>query len=345
MTDFVLQISDWYRLNSRNLPWRTTKNAYFIWLSEVILQQTRVDQGLSYYHKFVQNFPTIFDLANADEADVLKNWQGLGYYSRARNLHQTAKQVVELYNGEFPANYNDLLKLKGIGPYTAAAIASFAFDLPHAVVDGNVYRILSRYFGIDEAIDTTIGKKTFQALADELIPEQQAALFNQSIMEFGSLACTPSNPDCQNCILFETCASGKSDLANTRPLKSKKTKVRDRYFHYFHIEFEGKIALQKRIGKDVWHALYEFPMIETETTNLNETAIQDWGIKLTAPSFTSKHVLSHQRIHAEFYLLEQKDLNPAILSSFNFVEINQFDNYPIHRLMERYWEFHSEKKK
>lgn len=345
MTDFVLQISDWYRLNSRDLPWRRTKNAYFIWLSEVILQQTRVDQGLSYYQKFVKNFPSIHDLANADEAEVLKNWQGLGYYSRARNLHKTAQQVVELYNGTFPADYQALLKLKGIGPYTAAAIASFAFDLPHAVVDGNVYRILSRYFGIDEPIDSTTGKKIFQNIANELIPHDQAALFNQSIMEFGSLACTPSNPDCENCVLFASCASGRSGLATTRPVKSKKTKVRDRYFHYFHLEKDGEVALYKRTAKDVWKSLYEFPMVETITPNLELEQVSKWFNETPSACFTSKHILSHQRIHAYFYKIEAKELLSLDQTDFRFVHVNDFDDYPIHRLMERYWEFQATKSK
>lgn len=340
MTDFVLQITDWYRQNSRDLPWRSTKNAYFIWLSEVILQQTRVDQGRSYYEKFVAEFPIIDLLAAAEEEKVLKLWQGLGYYSRARNLHRTAKLVVEHFNGTFPANYKELLSLKGIGPYTAAAIASFAYDLPHAVVDGNVYRVLSRYFGIDDPIDSTIGKKNFQLLADSLIPHNAPALFNQAIMEYGALVCTPVNPDCEGCALVASCASGRSKLYLERPVKEKKTKVRHRYFHYFHSEKDGQICLLKRTAKDVWQELYEFPMIETEsaTDDSNEKLVQ--LIQNSTRMFEAKHILSHQQIHATFYKTNELPFEQATLG---YIPLGAFQNYPIHRLMEKYWEDYSRK--
>lgn len=338
MAHFVLQINDWYRLNARSLPWRETKNPYFIWLSEVILQQTRVDQGLNYYLKFIHAFPTVEKLALADEEHVLKLWQGLGYYSRARNLHKTAKEVVERFNGEFPASYTDLLSLKGIGPYTAAAIASFAFDLQHAVVDGNVYRVLSRYYGIDTPIDSTEGKKEFQSLASTLIPADQPALFNQSIMEFGALFCTPANPNCEQCPLLDSCQSGSNQLYKQRPVKAKKTAVRDRYFHYFHIEFDQQIAIHKRESKDVWQHLYEFPMIETTTAELLNTDLASLSIDSARlnTQYTSKHILSHQRIHAIFYTLDETVLTD--FQGLNTVSLSTLHDLPIHRLMHRYVE-------
>lgn len=331
MADFVLLISDWYRLNARELPWRSTKNPYFIWLSEVILQQTRVDQGMNYYLKFIENYPDLNQLADADEASVLKLWQGLGYYSRARNLHKTAQQVRDEYGGEFPKTYQEIIQLKGIGPYTAAAIASFAFDLPHAVVDGNVYRVLSRYFGIDEPIDSTQGKKTFQKLADSLIPESDPALFNQAIMEFGAIQCTPNNPDCNSCVLNQSCASAfNADLIKKLPVKKGKTKVRKRYFHYLHIEKEGEIALGQRTGKDVWEKLYEFPLIESDNDGM-PAEFKD-SAKLC---YQTKHILSHQHIYAFFYKTDRSEINGL---EFHFVEKSQLEDYPIHRLMEKYLE-------
>lgn len=332
MTDFVLQITDWFRLNSRDLPWRKTNDPYFIWLSEVILQQTRVDQGMNYYLSFTETFPTVHDLASASEEQVLKLWQGLGYYSRARNLHATAREVVERFDGRFPDSYNDLLSLKGIGPYTAAAIASFAFDLPHAVVDGNVYRVLSRYFGIDTPIDSTSGKKTFQALADELIPSKEPGLFNQSIMEFGALFCTPAQPDCQQCVLFSTCASGQNGNYKNLPVKSKKTQVRDRYFHYFHLERNGKIAVRRRTQKDVWQHLYEFPLIETTTPEWNP----EKGVVKPELIFSTKHILSHQRIYAHFYRVSDKNFTVDL--DCEWVSLETFLTLPIHRLLHKYTE-------
>ncbi|WP_341906711.1 A/G-specific adenine glycosylase [Fluviicola taffensis] len=331
MADFVLLISDWYRLNARELPWRNTKNPYFIWLSEVILQQTRVDQGMNYYLKFIENYPTLNQLADADEEAILKLWQGLGYYSRARNLHKTAQQVRDEFNGAFPKTYHEIIQLKGIGPYTAAAISSFAFDLPHAVVDGNVYRILSRYYGIDEPIDTGKGKKLFQELADSLIPEAEPALFNQAIMEFGAIQCTPNNPDCESCVLNQSCISAfNSDLIKMLPVKKGKIKVRKRYFHYLHIEKGLEIALDQRTGKDVWEKLYEFPLIERE----DDTMPLEFKDSASL-SYQTKHILSHQHIYAFFYKSDESEIDGLNLK---FVEKSQLEDYPIHRLMEKYLE-------
>jgi len=338
MTDFVLQITDWYRQNARILPWRSTTDPYFIWLSEVILQQTRVDQGLNYYLRFTETFPKITDLANAKEDQVLKVWQGLGYYSRARNLHKTAKIVQENYQGEFPNNYNEIIALKGIGPYTAAAIASFAFNLPYAVVDGNVYRVLSRYFGIDTPIDSTEGKKLFQSLADELIPKDQPALFNQAIMEFGAINCTPNNPPCENCILLNTCASGRNGLATKRPVKTAKTKVRNRYLHYFHLISNDEIAIRKRGSNDVWEGLYEFPVIETDTPDLNKNQLPPWISHPNEVVFSAKHILSHQRIHAHFYRISVLKKERFSDQDLKWVDHETFESLPIHRLMHKYWD-------
>lgn len=338
MTDFVLQITNWYRQNARSLPWRSTSNPYFIWLSEVILQQTRVDQGLNYYLRFTETFPTIQDLANAEEDHVLKLWQGLGYYSRARNLHATAKILNEKYNGEFPTSYPEILALKGIGPYTAAAIASFAFHLPHAVVDGNVYRALARYFGIDTPIDSNAGKKTFQALADELIPHDRPALFNQAIMEFGALYCTPNNPPCSSCFLLDSCASGRRGLASKRPVKSTKTKIRDRYLHYFHWTSNSEIAVRKRGANDVWEGLYEFPVIESETLVVPSELLPQTFSTQIQPVFSAKHLLSHQRIHAQFYRIDLAKNDLFEQQDIQWVDLEAFEQLPIHRLMHKYWD-------
>ena len=263
MLQFQELITHWYHQNKRNLPWRTTKNAYVIWLSEIILQQTRVEQGLPYFNKFLQHYPSVSDLATADEQEILNDWQGLGYYSRARNLHKTAKEVVEIYKSEFPSTYNELLKLTGIGPYTAAAIASFAFDEAKAVVDGNVYRVLSRVFDIEEAIDSTQGKKTFELLANELIDKKNPAIYNQAIMEFGALHCVPVNPDCATCPLQFQCLAYANKTITERPVKSKKTKVTPRYFVYL-IELSPSqtIRIEKRKEKGIWQHLYQFPLVE-----------------------------------------------------------------------------------
>ena len=286
---------------------------------------------MNYYLKFIENYPVLNQLADADEASVLKLWQGLGYYSRARNLHKTAQQVRDEYGGEFPKTYAEIIQLKGIGPYTAAAISSFAFDLPHAVVDGNVYRVLSRYFGIEDPIDSTQGKKTFQNLADSLIPESDPALFNQAIMEFGAIQCTPNNPDCSSCVLNENCVSAFNvDLIKKLPVKKGKTKVRKRYFHYLHIEKEGEIALGQRTSKDVWEKLYEFPMIESESTNI------PFEFKDSADlCYQTKHILSHQHIYAYFYKTDLAEIDGL---EFSFVKKDQLEDYPIHRLMEKYLE-------
>ena len=262
--DFSNSLLLWYLQNKRDLPWRNTTNPYFIWLSEIMLQQTRVAQGLPYFLSFIEAFPSIFDLANADEEQVLKLWQGLGYYSRARNMHKTAQIVAFEFDGNFPDNYNDLLKLKGIGEYTAAAIASFAFNEVVPVVDGNVFRVLSRYFDIITDIATSGAKKEYAALAKELIPKDKPALFNQAIMEFGALQCMPKKPNCNICIFNNSCVALKKKKVAELPVKSKKTKVTYRYFNYvIFLDNDENTIITKRTQKGIWQNLYEFPVIET----------------------------------------------------------------------------------
>src|SRR6478735_4517688 len=263
--DFSNRLTQWYLINKRDLPWRNTTDPYQIWLSEIMLQQTRVAQGLPYFLSFTEAFPTVFDLANASEQEVLKLWQGLGYYSIARNLHATAKYVAFELNGIFPDNYKDLLKLKGVGEYTAAAIASFSYNETVAVVDGNVFRVLSRYFDVETDISLASAKKEFQDLAHELIPKGEAALFNQAIMEFGALQCVPKSPDCENCVMNSGCLALQKKKVAELPVKTKKTKVRNRFFNYLILEDdESRTIVNQRTDKGIWHKLYEFPLIETE---------------------------------------------------------------------------------
>src|SRR5690554_5706333 len=267
---FSQKLISWYSEHKRELPWRNTKDPYKIWLSEVILQQTRVAQGLPYYENFINTFPTVFDLAKADEQQVLKIWQGLGYYSRARNLHHTAQYISENLNGIFPDNYKDLLKLKGVGSYTAAAIASFSNDEAVAVLDGNVYRVLSRYFGIETDISSSKAKKEFQELANEVLDQKQPSLFNQAIMEFGALQCVPKNPNCEVCVLNDSCFALKEKKVDKLPVKLKKTKVTQRFLNYLVFLDENKNSIiNKRTQNGIWKNLYEFPLLEvTEKTDL-----------------------------------------------------------------------------
>ena len=262
--DFTQKIINWYLVNKRDLPWRNTKDPYHIWISEIILQQTRVEQGRPYYEKYVTQYPNIVDLANAPEDAVMKLWQGLGYYSRARNMHATAKMVKELHKGIFPDTYQEILQLKGIGEYTAAAISSFSYNLPHAVVDGNVYRVLSRFFGIDTPIDSTIGKKKFQETATAILDTNNPGLHNQAMMEFGAMLCKPQNPLCAECPVNTACYALQHKCVDALPVKSKRVKPRDRHFNYLYITYQDGFFIRKRTGKDIWTDLYDFPLIESE---------------------------------------------------------------------------------
>lgn len=289
---FSHQIISWYQANPRDLPWRGIDDPYRIWLSEVILQQTRVAQGLPYYYAFVSAYPTVSDLANAPEEEVLRLWQGLGYYSRARNLHACAKFIANELSGNFPSTYDELLKLKGVGSYTAAAIASFAFGEVQAVVDGNVFRVLARYFGIDTDIASSGGKKEFEKLANQLIPEGQPAEFNQAMMDFGARLCTPKNPNCSTCPLQVTCFAFKNNLQGELPVKINKTKVKQRDLHYLVIRCGEKWVWRKRGQGDIWTGLHDFPELDRTKPDL------DYPIQKVPKDY--RHLLSHQKLSAQF---------------------------------------------
>ena len=342
MSDFNLLIIKWYRQNKRNLPWRLTKDPYKIWLSEIILQQTKVDQGLNYYLKFCTNYPTIQALAAADEQQVLADWQGLGYYSRARNLHATAKVIVANYAGIFPSSYENILTLKGIGSYTAAAISSFAFDLPHAVVDGNVYRVLSRLFDIDLPIDSSEGIKEFKVLADELLNKDYPAEHNQAIMEFGALQCTPSNPNCIDCPFALTCLARKNGTIQQRPVKKGKTKVRNRYLHFLHVETEDQIIITQRTEKDIWQNMFQFPLIEKnsaeELSVIQKEIEHTYNIQVTDVIPNIKHILSHQHLYTTFW--KTKTIPEKLRSNKAYLIIPKetLISYPIPRVIDRYLE-------
>ncbi|SRX73249.1 A/G-specific adenine glycosylase [Aequorivita antarctica] len=332
---FPNKLISWYLQNKRELPWRNTANPYHIWLSEIMLQQTRVLQGLPYYLKFVEAYPKVEDLAKAPEDEVLKLWQGLGYYSRARNLHTTAKMVSEEMNGVFPDNHKNLLKLKGVGDYTASAIASICFNKPEAVVDGNVYRVLSRVFGISTPINTSTGQKEFKQLAQQLIDEKQPGTFNQAIMEFGARYCVPQNPDCGNCIFNDNCVAFQQKKVAELPVKIKAKPVKKRFFNYLVILSENeRTILQQRMGKGIWHKLYEFPLIETsEEVNLSTLKklqqFQDFAKKInieTISLFNEKpvvHKLSHQHLNTQFWIVE------TLEDSENTVPISEIGNYAV----------------
>ncbi len=333
----------WYQRHKRDLPWRSSKDPYKIWLSEIILQQTRVEQGLPYYEKFVKNFPTIKHLASESEEKVMKLWQGLGYYSRARNLHATAKEIVKVYKGVFPSEHSQVIRLKGVGDYTAAAVLSFAFNKPYAVVDGNVYRLLSRYFGIETPIDSGQAKKEFYALAQSLIEDQPPGIFNQAIMEFGARQCKPVNPGCEHCPLLESCFAARNNKVDVLPIKEKTVKVRNRYFHYLVMRNNDTLYLKKRTGKDIWKNLYDFPLIETtkRTTADKLKQTKEWkshfkGVKMKAGAMSElyKHLLSHQTIHARFYEIELE--NDKIDTDFIAVSPKQLKKYALPKLIERY---------
>ncbi len=329
---FSNSLIHWYLNNKRDLPWRNTQNPYNIWLSEIMLQQTRVAQGLPYYLDFISAFPTVYDLAKAPEEKVLKHWQGLGYYSRARNLHFTAQFVANELKGEFPNNYKELLKLKGIGEYTAAAIASFSFNEAVPVVDGNVFRVLSRYFNIETDISLATAKKEFSELALELMPKNDPATFNQAIMEFGALQCVPKNPNCENCIFNSSCLALQKKKVQALPVKLKKTKISNRFFNYIVFEDENlNTLIQKRDQKGIWQNLYEFPLIETEREMDLDTVSEliankyQSEYKITRISNLNLkgqlHKLSHQHLNINFWEVKVKG---EILGGINRTKIKEF---------------------
>lgn len=331
--DFKSKLINWYSINKRKLPWRKTKNPYNIWLSEIILQQTQVKQGQPYYVAFTAKYPTIFDLATASETEVLKLWQGLGYYSRARNLHATAKYIANELNGEFPNNYKDLLKLKGVGDYTASAISSIAFKEVAAVVDGNVYRVLSRYFGIDTPINSTPGIKEFKKLATQLIDTKKPDVYNQAIMEFGALHCKPKNPNCSSCPFQTSCVALQKNLVDTLPVKLKKTKVTTKYFNFLVcIDSDNRVLFEKRTHKGIWQNLYQFPLIESEKSltseefqllNIENTFLKT--LKFDYSLYNESdivHKLSHQHLYTKFWIIEVNHLPQTA------IPVNSITNYP-----------------
>ncbi len=344
--DFSAAIIDWYLINKRDLPWRMTSDPYRIWVSEIILQQTRVNQGLDYYLRFISLFPDIGTLATASEDKVMKAWQGLGYYSRARNLHNAAKMILNNYQGKFPENYQEISALKGIGEYSAAAIASNAFNLPYPVVDGNVMRLMARLKGIEEPVNATKGNKLIRELMEKLIDRQQPGIFNQAVMEFGALICTPKQPACEKCLFREKCVAFQSGKVRDLPLKKPKSNSKKRYFNYLVIlgrEKNGmKTWLHKRTAEDIWKNLYEFPMIETDSSltlkQLKRSVsfkniMQNNNYQLLSESVTIRHILTHRELLAKFYILRCDEFSTDKYLKISFDRIHE---YPVPRLLDRF---------
>ena len=354
ISSFATKLEQWYDANGRDLPWRRTSDPYLIMLSEFILQQTQIAQGMSYYLRFAERFPTAGSLANASEEEVMRLWQGLGYYSRARHLHAAAKEIAKA--GQFPKDYAFVRALPGVGDYTAAAIMSLAFGEPFAVLDGNVQRVLSRHFGINEPVDTTQGKKLLRALADEMLDPVHPALYNQAIMDFGALCCKPTSPLCNTCPLAETCQALQEHAVDRLPIKSKRTAIRDRYLTYIYIRTEdGHTFLHRRGSGDIWHGLFEFPMIESDAPLTMEEVEQQLNCQLSIincqlqlVACDVRHQLTHQRLHADFYRLtlssgargkgQRADSeNNCQLSIVNYqlVKESDLDRYALPRLLEK----------
>lgn len=335
----------WYLTHKRDLPWRDTHNPYYIWLSEIILQQTRVEQGLPYYNKFIANYPTVQKLAQANDNDVMKLWQGLGYYNRAANMLKTARILAHDYKGEFPKTYNQLIELKGIGPYTAAAIASFAFNESHAVVDGNVYRVLSRLFAIDAPINGTKGKKLFAELAQDLLNTDAPATHNQAIMELGAVVCKPKQALCGQCVLRLQCEAYKQNKVYDFPVKEKKRKPVARYLNYLYItDHKGNTYLRQRNNDGIWNNLFEFPLVESETEItaadlLHHPKTKELLNKLPdelVPMFSTKHQLTHQTLYAVFWKVSGKQIKPAANKGFVQVSTADIQTFAVPRLLERF---------
>jgi A/G-specific adenine glycosylase len=338
---FQNELIKWYQIYKRDLPWRHTNDAYIIWLSEIILQQTRVEQGMPYFIKFLSEFPTIAHFANADESKVLKLWQGLGYYSRGRNMHTTARYVMENYGGKFPTSYNELIKLKGIGEYTAAAISSFSNNEAKAVVDGNVFRVLARYFGIHTPINTSEGKKEFFKLANELLFTDNPALYNQAIMEFGALQCKPKSPNCAICPLIYSCYAYKTNNVFTLPVKVGKMVKKNRYINYLILRDDDKILVRKRKAGDIWQHLYDFPSIELDSlTDLDYSELlkkvkEVYGIQCVISFISSrKHILTHQIIHLQFFELNNYIVNFSNNDNFYWVTLDEFNELPQSKVIQ-----------
>jgi A/G-specific adenine glycosylase len=344
---FSDKIVKWYQSNKRDLPWRQTKDPYKIWLSEIILQQTRVSQGLPYYEHFIDHYPTVQSLAKASEQDVLRLWQGLGYYSRARNLHKCAKTISENYRGVFPVSYHELLLLPGIGEYTAAAISSIAAGEPVAVVDGNVFRVLSRVFGLDLPINSPDGKRKFTVLANELIDKQHPDIHNQAVMEFGALFCTPKNPKCGECTFQSSCFAFARDLQSELPVKLKMKASRKRYFYYVVLEQANRLAMRKREGKDIWEGLFDFHLIEKKQPVKADKLLLEKDFKKLVKtkeeikiSGKYKHILSHQTIFSTFIIVKSKKNPGYSKKSGPFYSLKQISRLPKPVLISRFLSDH-----
>lgn len=327
------------------MPWKGEKDPYKIWLSEIILQQTRVEQGLAYYNNFIKKFPTVHHLAKAPDEKVFKLWEGLGYYSRCRNLLATARFISKELKGKFPDNYESIRALKGIGPYTAAAISSFAYNLPHAVLDGNVFRVLSRVFGISMAIDSTEGKKKFTTLAEELLDKKEPGIYNQAIMDFGAVICKPAAPLCDSCVFKKDCYAFQYNKVNALPVKEKKISIKKRSFYYLVLEYKNKIVIGQRSTKDIWQGLYEFPLIETtsaaEPAAIIKQAVQQkkWlkpnGYTIKTISALYKQKLSHQQLTGRFIVLTLKN-KPAISGNWQWIAKEVLPQYAFPRMLREF---------
>lgn len=337
---FAPALLAWHAQQHRPMPWKGERNPYLIWLSEIILQQTRVEQGLPYYERFKAKYPKVKDLADAPEDEVLKMWEGLGYYSRARNLHFTAKHIAYDLGGKFPDTHEAILKLKGVGAYTAAAIASFAYDLPHAVLDGNVYRVLSRYLGVKTPSDSTAGKKEFTVLSNELLDKMQPAKYNQAIMDFGAIQCTPKSPDCPTCPMQQQCVAFQTNAVEKYPIKTKKLKKRTRYFNFLLLNVEGQILIEKRQKQDIWKGLYQFPLLESDApakaSQLSLHPLLD-GLEyeLSKRSKPFKQTLTHQYIIANFWEI-QLSKQPSVRDNALWVARQKLSDYAFPKVIDWY---------
>ncbi len=343
--NFSTKIINWYKQNKRDLPWRGTEDPYKIWISEVILQQTRVVQGIDYYRRFIRTFPDVRSLAAAETDEVLKLWQGLGYYTRARYLHEAARHLMRYNRGKLPGSYDELLRIKGIGEYSAAAIASIAFNQPVPLVDGNVFRVIARLFMVGSQKGSTDAKRRVLKIAGEILNPEQPGLHNQAIMEFGAIQCIPKNPGCSVCILRSTCKAYRNGKVEEYPVTGKRVKIRDRFFNYLFIQMGKDTVIRKREGNDIWKGLYEFPLIETSTEipadKLSISA--DWkslfaGVQpvVLTVSESYKHLLSHQRIHARFYFITLGSFPPLLREKYLIVPVTDLHKYPVPRLIERF---------
>jgi A/G-specific adenine glycosylase len=341
LPNFTRHLLAWYDPQARPLPWKGIKDPYRIWLSEIILQQTRVEQGRPYFERFVAAYPSITALANAPDDEVMKLWEGLGYYSRARNLLAAARQVAQEHAGVFPDTYAEIRALKGVGPYTAAAIASFAFGLPHAVLDGNVFRVLARFFGIDTPQDSTAGKKYFTALAEALLDTQNPSLYNQAIMDFGATLCTPRNPDCKTCPLAAECQAYQQDRVDSLPVKVKKIVRSERFFHYFLIKNADRLFIQKRGPGDIWQELYEFPLLESDglvEVGQIEKHLATFGLHGAQRSSQLTQELTHQRIQVQFWEVKMEKMPDPKPDEWLLIAQADLEKYAFPRVIQRYWQ-------